>query len=322
MNQLIQTTSVNPWHNLALEELIFDRHESGVNLYLWQNQNTVVIGRNQNAWKECRHEELERDGGKLARRSSGGGAVFHDLGNLNFTFTTVRKEYDLNRQLGVIISAVNALGIEARFTGRNDIVTESGAKFSGNAFRYSQFTGMHHGTILVDADMTKLGKYLAPSESKLKSKGVESVRARVCNLTEYQSGLTIGRMQDALMDAFKREYGAYRLVEEIDLDQDALSKKEGKYASWEWRLGNSPAFDLTLCNRFSWGEVELQMRLSEGIITKTTAFSDAMDEAFILRLPDVLKGVRCVGSHMAAALRALNSSEAEDIALWFETICV
>lgn len=322
MNQLIVTKSVNPWHNLALEELIFDRHESGVNLYLWQNQNTVVIGRNQNAWKECRHEELERDGGKLARRSSGGGAVFHDLGNLNFTFTTVRKEYDLGRQLGVIISAVNALGIEARFTGRNDIVTHSGAKFSGNAFRYSQFTGMHHGTILVDVDMTKLGKYLAPSESKLKSKGVESVRARVCNLTEYQRDLTISRMRDALIDAFKREYGACRLIEEKDLDQSELAIKEEKYGSWEWRLGNTPVFDLNLCNRFSWGEVELQLRLSQGVIAEAAVFSDAMDEAFILRLPGILKGVRCISNHMAAAVRTLNNPEAQDLSSWLETICV
>ena len=274
----------------------------------------MVVGRNQNAWKECRHEELERDGGKLARRSSGGGAVFHDLGNLNFTFTTVRREYDLPRQLGVIIAAVNALGIDAQFTGRNDIVTHSGAKFSGNAFRYSHATGMHHGTILVNVDMSKLGKYLAPSEAKLKAKGVDSVRARVCNLSEYRDDLTIDRMRNALIDAFKREYGACRLIQEEDLDQDVLAQKEEKYASWAWRLGNCPTFDLSLSNVFL-GRSGAAAVFFGGKNCKSRRLFGCHGRSFHPSPARVLAGVRYIGSDMAAAVRSLNSSEAEDFAL-------
>lgn len=127
MNKAINTRIVesgenNPWYNLALEEYLLQKAGEGeIILYLWQNQNTVVIGRNQNAWKECRYQLLEREGGKLARRLSGGGAVFHDTGNLNFTFIMDKKLYNLEKQLEVILSAVRSLGIEAGFSGRNDL---------------------------------------------------------------------------------------------------------------------------------------------------------------------------------------------------------
>lgn len=316
MNHFIDTGCTNPWRNLALEELLFERPWQGVCLYLWQNQNTVVIGRNQNAWKECRLEALEAAGGRLARRSSGGGAVFHDLGNLNFTFLTPRPAYDLHRQLGVIIEAVRSLGLPADFTGRNDIVTTGGAKFSGNAFRYSKETGMHHGTILVDVDMSKLSAYLAPSKAKLAAKGVESVRSRVCNLAELCPGLTIEQVRQAVIAAFEKEYGAYSVLQEKDLDPALLEEKEKKYASWEWRLGCSPAFDLEVENRFAWGGVTLQFALSQGKVEEVTAYSDAMDEAFILSLPAALRDVRFTPAELSRAVAGLGGPEAQSLADW------
>ena len=204
MNTVITSVSTDPWHNLALEELLFTSGGEGTVLYLWQNRNTVVIGRNQNAWKECRADLLEREGGRLARRTSGGGAVFHDMGNLNFTFITPRGGYDLERQLGVILGAVRSQGIDAGFTGRNDLVTAGGGKFSGNAFCFSRDRGLHHGTILVDVDMDKLSRYLVPSADKLRSKGVDSVRSRVANLRELNPD-----MGNASASARLRWTGAY-----------------------------------------------------------------------------------------------------------------
>lgn len=156
--------SLNPYLNLSIEEYLLDTVQPGqMILYLWQNERTVVIGKNQNAWKECRFQELEQDGGHLARRLSGGGAVFHDTGNLNFTFLVPTKDYDLSRQMSVILEAVRSLGIDAQKSGRNDI-TIDGKKFSGNAFCQKGENSYHHGTLMLHVDTQKVAHYLNVSE--------------------------------------------------------------------------------------------------------------------------------------------------------------
>ena len=313
---LLLTESLDPWHNLALEELLFDVHDGGVLLFLWQNQNTVVIGRNQNAWKECRSGLLEDEGGKLARRTSGGGAVFHDLGNLNFSFITDKKSYDQTRQLQLIIDAAASLGIPAAFTGRNDIVCGEGAKFSGNAFRHSQKSDLHHGTLLVDVDMDKLSRYLAPSKEKLRSKGVDSVRSRVCNLREFRPTLDIPTLRDALIQAFAKRYGSYRTLREDSLDARALNALSEKHTSWAWRFGASPRFDVAFSRRFSWGEIEFRFQLKNGKIESAEVFSDAMDEAFVRALAPALEGALYTAPAVRAALTALGGDTAQELSLW------
>ena len=168
----IESDQVNPYKNLAVEEyLLLHCEPQECILYLWQNQNTVVIGRNQNAWKECKVESLEENGGHLARRLSGGGAVYHDLGNLNFTFLVSKENYSIDRQLEVIVKAVQKLGAKAEKSGRNDILID-GKKFSGNAFYRHGDHCYHHGTIMVAVDKERLGSYLTVSTAKLQSKGV------------------------------------------------------------------------------------------------------------------------------------------------------
>ena len=154
-----------------------DTQRAGATLYLWQNENTVVIGRAQNAWRECRVQLLEEEGGRLARRSSGGGAVYHDLGNLNFSFLLPRNAYDLPKQFSVIAAALSSFGVRTVISGRNDLVLDSGEKFSGNAFRFTQSAALHHGTLLVSADREKLARYLAPSERTLSTPLAASLRS-------------------------------------------------------------------------------------------------------------------------------------------------
>ncbi len=312
--------SLCPWYNLALEEhVLLNLPPQTCVLYLYQNENTVVIGKNQNAWKECRHALLESEGGKLARRISGGGAVFHDKGNLNFSFIVSREGYDLQRQLGVILDAVRSLGISAEFTGRNDILSE-GAKFSGNAFCFKKESAFHHGTILIDADMTRLARYLSVSQDKIVSKGVESVRARVCNLKERNTLVTVEKMIHALKQSFANIYGPFELLENIN--KDAVASIEKRNASWEWRLGCSPGFDIETGMRFAWGRVDFCFSLKEGIVTNAHVYSDALDADFIESLPCVLTGSEFSSESLAARLSAAKGTEeqrqmARDMAAFF-----
>ena len=318
--RMLRGDSFNPWHNLAVEALLFETLEPDEMIfYLWQNKNTVVIGRHQNAWQECRVKQLEDEGGYLARRSTGGGAVFHDLGNLNFTFVAPRAYYDVARQLDVIRRAAKSFGIDTAFTGRNDLIVESnGAKFSGNAFKFSDSVGMHHGTVLVSVDMNRLGRYLVPGKDKLKAKGIESVRSRVCNLTELNPDITIPALTDALEAAFEEAYGPAERMAVSDLDPGRLGELEAQYTSWDFRLGKALPFDATLSNRFDWGGVTLELSLRRGIIESARVWSDAMDEAMVERIAPALAGIRYENAALAAALRGIGTPQTHDLADWIE----
>ena len=315
-NRLVLGDSFDPWRNLAVEELLFEGLGNGECVfYLWQNRNTVVVGRHQNAWKECRVRLLEDEGGRLARRSSGGGAVYHDLGNLNFTYLIGRKDYDVRRQLEVVRQAVAAFGVEAAFSGRNDLLA-GGAKFSGNAFRFTDRVGMHHGTLMVDVDMDRVARYLAPDPGKLRAKGIESVRSRVRNLAEINPSITIDALRDALIQEFSTEFGRYEVLRVSELDPDALREKTEKFASWDFRLGRALPFDATLERRFSWGGVTLALKLREGRVAQTSVYSDAMDVDLIDRIPPALVGARYDNASLARAVRQVGGAQAEDLAGW------
>ncbi len=318
----VESDSFDPWLNLAVEEyLLYSFAKENIVLYLWQNENTVVIGRNQNAWQECRLDNLHRDGGKLARRLSGGGAVFHDLGNLNFTFLLPKREYDLHRQLSVIVDGVKSVGIDAHFSGRNDILAE-GRKFSGNAFYHGQYASYHHGTILVDVDTRRLSEYLNVSRAKIESKGVKSVVSRVVNLRELKPDLTIERMKEAMYMGFAEEYG--RIYEVLDFDElrksPDVKSLYGKYSSKEWLLGKSPEFNFKIGNRFSWGGIELLFTSKKGIISDVIVYSDSMDVDFIEQLKRELIRVEFSRVAIVKAIEMLpDCSERNDIIAWLQT---
>ena len=306
----------DPFENLAREQVLLENGPAdGVILYLWQNQNTVVIGRNQNAYKECRTSLLEEEGGKLARRLSGGGAVFHDLGNLNFTFLLPREDFDVRRQLEVICTASRELGIPAEISGRNDLQAE-GQKFSGNAFYKSGSRAYHHGTLLLDVDMGKLGRYLSPPKAKLQAKGVDSVRARVTNLRAFAPQLTVAEMKEHLVRAAEQVYGLPARTFELtaQLEQQVAHLAE-HYASQEWRFGaNAPA--TFSCERtFPWGTVSLELLVEKGIIAHAGVFTDAMEWELSEQLRQALEGRAFSLAAMQEGLLSINiqSDIREDI---------
>lgn len=300
MKQLLvtyyQSVSNDPWRNLAYEEYLLNHlAQEQVVLYLWQNERTVVIGANQNPFSEVNLEKLEQEGGKLARRMSGGGAVYHDLGNLNFTFIVPKQYFNFTRQISVIISALNKLGIVAVFSGRNDIIVAN-KKMSGNAFYHRDLQSLHHGTILVNTDFVKMVEYLNVDSDKIKTKGIKSVRSRVINLQDICENLTINSLVDALRRAFIKEYAGdtvdYQELTESDFVQEELIKLENKYAEWKFRYGESPAYALRLKQRFDWGGVEFTFDIKHNSIIEVQLFTDAMDHQLSKRWREMLTGLK------------------------------
>ena len=308
-----RSRGTDPYENLALEEALLHRVGAGeLILYLWQNERTVVIGKNQNPWKECRTALLAEEGGHLARRLSGGGAVFHDHGNLNFTFLVRETDYDVSRQLSVIETACRSLGIPAQRSGRNDLLAD-GRKFSGNAFYKHEGRCYHHGTLMVDVDTALVQRYLSPSKAKLEAKGVDSVRARVVNLKEFVPDLTVERLASALISALPAVYSAGEGIPAIqDLDPKVfdLGDLRAKYASDAWLYGPKLPFTLSCEDRFPWGGVELHLNVNEGVIRLAKVYTDALDETLAPKLDSALPGCPFRSD---ALLDALNRTDLPDL---------
>ena len=270
------SNTLNPYINLAKEKVLFDLvDKETLILYLWQNQNTVVIGKNQNAFSECRTELLAEEGGVLARRLSGGGAVFHDIGNLNFTFICATENLNVSSHMRVIKKACEIAGIETEVSGRNDILA-NGKKFSGNAFYNSKGSSYHHGTILINADITKLGRYLTPPKAKLEAKGVKSVNSRVINLNELNPALTCDDMKFYLISALNEVYGLTATPFEFTFD-NRVNELSIEYSSWNYLYGATLPFNLSCEGKTSFGNVEIKIQVDNGVITSIKFYTDALD---------------------------------------------
>lgn len=313
----IETKETDPRHNLALEEVLLRRVKPGECIfYLWQNQRTVVIGRNQHADSECRVQALEADGGHLVRRLSGGGAVYHDLGNLNFTFLVTHEDYDVDKQTEVILRAVQKVGIRAEKNGRNDL-TVDGQKFSGHAYYRTGDQCYHHGTLMVAVEMAPLEKYLNVSPLKLRAKGVKSVRSRVVNLRDLQPHLTIEGLSTALLDAFGQVYGLpVTTLSEADLDQNALAESRRRFSDPAWILGDDQP--LTECRegQFDWGLLRIDYTREGGVIAQAALWSDGLAADYLSQVPHLLKGCPLEGDALRKKLFSApdcDKEAAEDI---------
>ncbi len=276
--------SVNPYENLAKEEYLFNTLPKDCSiLYLWQNANTIVIGKNQNPYTECNLELLKEDSVKLARRSSGGGAVYHDLGNLNFTFIAGKEDYSIERNMEVIKLACSMAGINAELSGRNDILAD-GRKFSGNAFYNSGGKAYHHGTLMLFADTGKMQKYLTPPKAKLEAKGVKSVRSRVVNLTELCPSLTCDKMREYMIQAFEKTYNMR--AEYINIsDTEQVKALTQKYGDNSFLYGETPPFTVFYEDYFSWGSIRLELNVVKGNIQRANVYTDALET----ELPQMIK---------------------------------
>lgn len=283
--RILISDSTNPWFNLAVEDAIFRTMSTQQRvLFLWRNADTVVIGRAQNPWKECNTHKMEQDGITLARRQSGGGAVFHDLGNTNFTFMAGKPDYNKAISTNIVLTALRQLDINAKATGRNDLVVEDSQgerKFSGSAYRETKDRGFHHGTLLLHADLTRLANYLNPDQKKLAAKGISSVRSRVTNLDQIIPNINHEMVCEAIIDTFCQHYGERVEVEHIS--PQSLPELTGftetftKFSRWDWNYGNTPQFTHTLDERFDWGGIEIHLNVEKGKIIDVKMFTDSLD---------------------------------------------
>lgn len=236
--QIIIGNQYNPHLNLAVESsLLNDGDDDTLTMFLWKNQQTVVYGYNQNPFTECNVDMLLSEGGHAARRRTGGGAVYHDLGNLNFSFAAYKNLYDVRKQLKVIQTALGYLGLETEISGRNDITFDD-RKFSGNAFGFFKERRLHHGTILIKTDTERLTKYLKVNPAKLQKHGVKSVASRIINLSEVVD-ITSDTIMPYLTKAFEQVYEMKpETVDFDDLLTDNVMKTRDIFASDEYLFGN------------------------------------------------------------------------------------
>lgn len=291
--QVIVSNQHDPFLNLAVETWLTDHQDRGmVTMYLWKNERTVVIGLNQNPFAECDVKRLNEEGGHLMRRRTGGGAVYHDLGNLNFSFIADKNDYDVRKQQSVIQEALKPFGLEAEISGRNDLTCQ-GRKFSGNAFFNGSDNNLHHGTILIKTDGEKMQRYLTVNQAKLQKHGVKSVASRVVNLSEL-SDITSENIVEPLIQSFEKVYGmkaehlhfeSIALLDEIQNTVRRISSHDYLYGKWEH-------FHTTQRQQFPWGSVDIQLEVdeSQGIIRNARIASDCLDTDIISKTEALLRG--------------------------------
>ena len=239
----IENDSVNPYYNLALEEYFLDGGAPGDILLLWQNDNTVVVGRYQNTAQETDERFCRENNIKIVRRNTGGGAVYHDLGNLNFSVITDYKQGDdisYGRFLSVIVETLKKLGVDSQFRGRNDLFA-GGRKISGSAQAVRAGRILHHGTLLCSTDLDMLSGALRNDPAKYDPKAIPSIRAFVANIRDFNNTVTVSMLKSRLLS----EYGGRAPLEKHELTETETAGirllQKSKYETWQWNYGESPA---------------------------------------------------------------------------------
>ncbi len=313
--KIYKNDCTDPYFNLAAEQYLLDTAEGEI-FMLWRNERSVIIGKNQNAFSEINRGFIEANGIKAVRRLTGGGAVFHDLGNLNFTFIKPHNKGDELDFAGFsmpIIKALRGLGIDAELSGRNDI-TVCGKKISGNAETVYNGKVMHHGTLLFSSDFSEMEGALNVDPEKIKSKGIKSVRSRVANLSEYLPDRDVLWLRDyleAYIDGEKTEFS--------EADKAAVEQlKNTKYSTWEWNFGTSKALQKHNKKRFGYGSVEVSFTADCGVIKEISILGDFFGECDITELEEKLVGARLDEKELEERLygvgRYVLGAKAEDIA--------
>lgn len=316
----IYNKSTDPYFNLAAEEYVLKNFNDDC-FMLWQNSTSVIIGKNQNALGEINLDYVKENNVHVVRRLSGGGAVFHDLGNVNFTFITNDTDDFVNfsKFTAPIIGVLNdKLNIKAELSGRNDL-TINEQKFSGNAQYNYKKRVLHHGTLLFASSITNISDSLKVKPSKFEGKSVKSVKSRVTNISSHLSSpLTIEEFINLTMDYVKdNSTNDGQIYEFNSKDIEAINLlKDEKYSTWEWNYGSSPKYNFNNEKRFKGGTVEIHFNVEKGIIKDCKIFGDFFSKIDIDDIEKALIGVKHNYDDIHLALKSF------DIGKYFANITI
>jgi len=319
MHYYIENSCTDPYYNLALEQYFFDSYERlnknfppALNfIILWRNNNSIIVGKNQNTIAEINSSFVKSNNINIVRRLSGGGAVYHDLGNLNFTFITGSdndSKIDFSSFCNFIKEALVSFGVPAEISGRNDI-TAGGGKISGNAQYLKNGKVMHHGTLLYDSDLDMLCGALNVKDDKLESKGIKSVKSRVLNIRPFMK-------ENLSIEDFWIKLKNY-LFNELDISEYIISCEDNKiieklkkevYSKWSWNYGSSPSYNVRKKRRLEGcGNIEILLDVGkEGVINNITFYGDFFTNDDPCKLAELLKGRHFEYSELSQAVKEID----------------
>ena len=323
--------------NLAIEEALIAKASPLPTLFMWRNEPTVTIGRHQNPWKECNLKVMDGEGVSLARRYSGGGAVYQDMGCTTFTFVheltpSVSVSSMIDANFDLLVGSLKALGLPASRKGRNDIVVGE-YKVSGSAFKQMPDRLVHHGTILVDTDMSRLGRYLTPSKLKLKAKGISSVSARVSNLSNLSPSVDHDVVCESLAKNFRTHYAcsladAPVVVDDLIQPDPVFQQHHTTLLNWDWRYGTTPEFSNLAETRIDGiGTFDVHYEVVGGKISTVKIFSDVLVPDVIDVIQQALLGCEYKPDSVRETLLPVAQTQAdplrrrvvEEFSNWFST---
>ncbi len=288
-------TSTDPYYNLALEEYLLTNYTEGIIIMLWQNDNTIVVGRHQNTLEEINCQYVDENNIKVVRRNTGGGAVYHDLGNLNYSIIMDRMGTNENMMrvfAEPIITVLKNLGIEASFSGRNDIMI-GGKKVSGAAQKIDKNRVLNHGCILFDSDLEKVSRSLNVRSEKFQSKSVKSVKSRVGNIKDYLGQpLTIQALKKRLEEQMTKNISCEILKVSESMNREVKKLADEKYRTWEWTYCHPIKCMVHNYQRYAGGTVEVYINLKDGVIQDCQIYGDFMATRSAEEIEEALKGCK------------------------------
>ncbi|MDT2731989.1 lipoate--protein ligase [Streptococcus parauberis] len=310
----IVNKSNDPAYNIALEAYAFRELTSEDEIFiLWINEPAIIVGKHQNTIQEINKEYTDEHGIHVVRRLSGGGAVYHDLNNLNYTIISNKSEegaFDFKTFSQPVIATLADLGVKAEFTGRNDLEID-GKKFCGNAQAYYKGRMMHHGCLLFDVDMSVLGDALKVSKDKIESKGIKSVRARVTNiLNELPEKITVNEFSDKILEKMKETYPD---MTEYVLSEDELVKiqesADTQFGTWDWTYGKAPEYTIERNVRYPAGKINTFANVQQSVIKNIKIYGDFFGIKDVEDIEKILIGTKYEYKDVLEKLKTIDTAQ-------------